>query len=167
MVDELTHHGVLSVIAAGNNGDLTDTVGSPGNATSALTAASSVDSFQLRDGLKVNGPAGVAGTSPGQMSIAYDWPGNGPTHAPVTGTVVALSPANADGCDPLSVADATAVAGKVAWLTWDSNEEPVDAAPREGLRTSGPRARSARSSPVTSSPSPPGSPAMPSSRCSS
>ena len=122
VVDELSAHGVLSVIAAGNNGDLTDTLGSPGNAVSALTAASSVDSYQLRDGLKVNGPAAVAGVSPGQVSVAYDWVGNGPTHAPVTGTVVALSAGNADGCDPLSPADSTAVAGKVAWLTWDSND---------------------------------------------
>jgi subtilisin family serine protease len=123
VVDELTRHGVLSVISMGNNGDLTDTGGSPGNAVSSLAAASSVDSYQLRDGLKVNGPAGVAGISPGQFSIAYDWPNNGPTHAPVTGTVVALSePGNDDGCDPLSPADAAAVAGKVAWLTWDSND---------------------------------------------
>jgi subtilisin family serine protease len=122
VVDELTAHGVLSVIAAGNNGDLTDTVGSPGNAVSSLTAASSVDSYQLRDGLKVNGPASVAGTSPGQDSIAYDWEGNGPTHAPVTGTAVALSAANSDGCNALSGGDAAAVAGKVAWLTWDSND---------------------------------------------
>ena len=49
--------------------------------------ASTVDSYQLRDGLKVTAPAAVAGIAAGQMSVAYDWPGNGPTHAPVTGTV--------------------------------------------------------------------------------
>jgi subtilisin family serine protease len=122
VIDELTAHGVLSVIAAGNNNDLTDTLGSPGNAESALTVASSVDSYQLRDGLKVNGPANVAGIAPGQMSAAYDWPNNGPSHAPVTGNVVTLSAANPDGCDPLTGADATAANGKVVWLTWDSND---------------------------------------------
>jgi subtilisin family serine protease len=122
IVDELTAHGVLSVIAAGNNGDLTDTVGSPGNAVSSLSVASSVDSYQLRDGIRVNAPGSVAGVAPGQNSIAYDWTNNGPTHAPVTGPVTPLSAANADGCAALSGADAAAVAGKVAWLTWDSND---------------------------------------------
>ncbi len=122
VVNELTNHGVLTVNSIGNNGDLTDTGGSPGNSESTLAVASTVDSYQLRDGLKVNGPANVAGIAPGQMSVAYDWPGNGPTHAPVSGAVAKLSDANSDGCDPLVGADITAVAGKVAWLTWDSDD---------------------------------------------
>ena len=36
VIDELASHGVLSVIAAGNAGDLTDTGGAPGNAVSSL-----------------------------------------------------------------------------------------------------------------------------------
>ena len=74
VIDELTSHGVLSVIAAGNAGDLTDTGGAPGNAVSSLGVASTVDAYQLRDGLKVNAPSAVAGIAAGQMSVAYDWP---------------------------------------------------------------------------------------------
>ena len=122
VIDELTSHGVLSVISAGNAGDVTDTGGSPGNATSALGVASTVDSYQLRDGLKVTAPVHGGGHAAGQMSVAYDWPGNGPTHAPVSGTVATIPGANADGCQPLSAADAAKVNGKVAWLEWDDND---------------------------------------------
>ncbi|HET9501260.1 MAG TPA: S8 family serine peptidase [Marmoricola sp.] len=119
VIDELAAHGVLPVIAMGNNGDLTDTGGSPGNAVRSLAVASSVDDFQQLDGLRVDAPADVAGNVAGQNSVAYDWAHS----APVTGDVVALSdPSNADGCDALSAADAAAVTGKVAWLTWDSND---------------------------------------------
>ncbi|MFT3871199.1 MAG: S8 family serine peptidase [Nocardioides sp.] len=118
VVNKLAKFGVLPVISMGNNGDLTDTGGAPGNAISALAVASSVDSYQLRDGLTVNAPGDVAGTSAGQMSVAYDWA----DEAPVTGDVVAISEANADGCDVLSGDDAATVAGKVAWLIWDDDD---------------------------------------------
>ncbi|MEQ6896766.1 S8 family serine peptidase [Microbacterium sp. KR10-403] len=117
VVNALAAQGVLPVIAMGNNGDLTDTGGAPGNAVGALAVASTVDSYQQMDGLQVDRPADDAGVVTGQNSIAYDW-----SSAPVTGDVVALSSGNADGCDPLSAADAAAVAGNVAWLTWDSND---------------------------------------------
>jgi subtilisin family serine protease len=122
VIDELSSHGVLSVIAAGNAGDQTDTGGSPGNAVSSLGVASTVDAYQLRDGLKVDAPSTVAGITAGQMSVAYDWPGNGPTHQPVSGTVATIPGANADGCQPFSPADAAKVQGKVAWLEWDDND---------------------------------------------
>ncbi len=122
VIDELTSHGVLSVIAAGNNGDLTDTTGSPANAVSSLAVANSVDSYQLRDGLKVTAPSTVAGMVGGQTSEAYDWAANGPTKKPVSGTVATVPGANADGCDPFSAADQAKVKGKVAWLEWDDND---------------------------------------------
>jgi len=118
VVNALAAQGVLPVIAMGNNGDLTDTGGAPGNAVGALAVASTVDSYQQMDGLRVDAPADVAGIVTGQNSVAYDWANS----APVEGEVVALSSDNADGCDPLSAADAAAVAGNVAWLTWDSND---------------------------------------------
>jgi subtilisin family serine protease len=118
VVDQLAKHGVLPVIAMGNAGDLTDIGGSPGNALGSLAVASSVDADQPMDGLRVNAPVGVAGVVAAQFSVAYPWS----SAAPVTGSVVALSAANSDGCDPLSAADAAAVTGKVAWLTWDSND---------------------------------------------
>ncbi|MGL5811476.1 MAG: S8 family serine peptidase [Nocardioides sp.] len=122
VVDALHAQGVLSVVAMGNNGDLTDTGGSPGNAESSLAVASSVDSYQLRDGLIVDGPTDVAGIEPGQFSTEYDWPANGPTGAPVSGEVAAIPGDNADGCDALSAADAAKVNGKVAWLEWDDDD---------------------------------------------
>jgi subtilisin family serine protease len=118
VVNELAKHGVLSVISAGNAGDITDVAGTPGTAASALTVAASVDAYQLLDGLKVNSPAD-AGVVAGQFSVAYDWD----NEPPVSGDVVKMSDAtNLDGCQPFSDADAAAVEGKVAWLTWDSND---------------------------------------------
>ncbi len=83
VTDKLAEHGVLAVYSAGNNGDLTDTGGS--DAVSSISVASSVDSLQQRDGLKVDGPANLAGIVGGQVSVAYDWIANGPTGAPVSG----------------------------------------------------------------------------------
>lgn len=118
VVDRIAKLGVLPVISMGNNGDLTDTGGSPGNAVRSLAVASSVDQYQLLDGLRVDAPASVAGVVGGQVSVAYPW-ANAPD---VTGDVVALSAANADGCEPLSTADAATVSGKIAWLAWDSDD---------------------------------------------
>jgi len=117
VIDKLAEHGVLPVLSAGNNGDLTDTGGSPGNAVRGLAVASSVDALQLRDGLRVDAPADVAGVASGQTSIAYDW-----SAAPVTGDVVVLGGTDADGCAVLGAADAARVAGKVAWLEWDDDD---------------------------------------------
>lgn len=119
VVDNLAKHGVLPVIAIGNNGDLTDTGGSPGNAVRALAVASSVDDFVPLNALAVNAPDSVAGQALGQVSSDYTWAAS----PEVTGAVVALSAANADGCGALSSSDAAAVSGKVAWLVWDSNDD--------------------------------------------
>lgn len=118
VVNTVAKYGVLPVIAAGNAGDITDVNGSPGNAVRALTVASSVDELQLRDGIRVNAPSNLAGIAASQFSVDYDWA----TKPPVTGSVVPLSTANADGCDPLDSADAATVAGKVAWLEWDDDD---------------------------------------------
>ncbi len=118
IIDFLAQYGVLPVIAMGNAGDVTDAGGSPGNAARSLAVASVVDPFQLRDGLKVDAPADVAGIVAGQNSVAYDW-ANEP---PVSGSVVAIPGANADGCLVFSAAEKAAVAGKVAWLEWDDND---------------------------------------------
>ena len=59
---------MLSVIAAGNAGDVTDTGGAPATRSSSLGVASTVDAYQLRDGLKVDAPSAVAGIAAGQMS---------------------------------------------------------------------------------------------------
>ncbi len=118
VMDTLAAHGVLPVTSAGNAGDITDAGGSPGNATRALAVASSIDAYQLRDGLRVDAPADVAGIASGQFSVAYPWP----TAPDVSGAVVFVSGANADGCQPYSPAEAAIVAGKVVWQTWDDND---------------------------------------------
>ncbi len=118
-IRKLTQHGVLPVISAGNGGDLYDIGGSPGNTPEALTVASSRDSFVLRDGADVLGPAAIAGIKGGQYS--QDFTGYDTLDRPAP--VVPLSdPANKDGCQPYSAADAAAVAGKYVWLEWDDEE---------------------------------------------
>jgi subtilisin family serine protease len=118
VIDTLAAHGVLPVIAMGNAGDITDAGGSPGNATRSLAVASTVDAYQLRDGLKVNAPADVAGVADGQFSIAYPWTGS----SPATGQVVVSPADDRDGCQPYSAADAALIAGKVVWQYWDDND---------------------------------------------
>jgi subtilisin family serine protease len=119
VIDDLAEHGVLPVVAAGNAGDFTDAGGSPGNATRALGVASSVDARNVLDGIRVDAPSNLAGVKAGQNSVDYPWA----TKPDVSGTVTTLSQtSNLDGCDPFSSADASRVAGKVAWLEWDDND---------------------------------------------
>ncbi|WP_051266849.1 S8 family peptidase [Nakamurella lactea] len=118
IIDVLAQYGVLPVIAMGNANDVTDAGGTPGNAVRSLAVAAVVDPYQVLDGIRVDAPADAAGIAAGQVSVAYDWAGK----APVSGDVVAIGGANADGCSPLSAEDAAKVAGKVAWLEWDDND---------------------------------------------
>lgn len=118
-VRRLAQNGVLSVISAGNGGDVYDIGGAPGSTPEALTVASTRDAFVLRDGIEVTAPADVAGIRAGQYSSAFP----GYDTLDLTAPVVPLTaPANLDGCDPISPADAAAVAGKIVWLEWDDDE---------------------------------------------
>ena len=111
-------HNMLTVISAGNAGDLYDSAGSPGNTPAALTVASSQDNFNLLDGAEVTAPASVAGVVPGQYSVAFDYAGFS-----LTKPVAKLTDAtNLDGCLPFNAADKAIVAGKFAWLEWDDND---------------------------------------------
>ena len=122
VIDELASHGVLSVISAGNAGDITDTGGSPGNAVSSLGVASTVDAYQLRDGLKVNAPS-VGRRHRGRPDVGRLRLGETVRRTHRSPAPSATIPgANADGCQPFSAADAAKVAGKVAWLEWDDND---------------------------------------------
>jgi subtilisin family serine protease len=113
MVDALSAHGVLSVVAAGNDGDLTLVGGAPGSALTSLTVANSVSDRLPYDSITVTAPAGVAGAYPGQYAVAYD-----PDQGPVSGEVVRLGAPGAEdeGCDPYTAQEAAEVAGKVVWL---------------------------------------------------
>ncbi|MGH3887769.1 MAG: S8 family peptidase [Pseudonocardiaceae bacterium] len=122
-VRKLALNGVLAVISAGNGGDLYDIGGAPGNTPEALTVASSRDSAVLRDGAQVVGPHGMAGIKGGQiLGGQYSQDFSSYDSLDRTAPVVRLSdPANADGCQPYSGADAAAVAGKYVWLEWDDD----------------------------------------------
>ncbi|MGH3917119.1 MAG: S8 family serine peptidase [Pseudonocardiaceae bacterium] len=121
-IRKLADNGVLSVISAGNGGDLYDIGGSPGNTPEALTVASTRDSSVLRDGAEVTAPGAVAGIKGGQYSLSFTGFDNLDRLSPV----VALSdPDNQDGCQPYSAADVSAVTadgGKHVWLEWDDEE---------------------------------------------
>ncbi|MGH3947039.1 MAG: S8 family peptidase [Pseudonocardiaceae bacterium] len=122
-VRKLALNGVLPVFAAGNGGDLYDIGGAPGNTPEALTVASTRDSAVLRDGAQVTAPGDVAATLRGQtLAGQYSLDFSGYDSLDRTAPVMRLSdPANADGCQPYSGADAGAVAGKHVWLEWDDD----------------------------------------------
>jgi subtilisin family serine protease len=125
-VNAVADAGVLPVVAIGNGGDITDAGGAPADATRALAVASSVDSYQLRDGLHVStSPPGVVPNdiADGQDARSYTYP-----DGPVSGAVVTMpndngTPAhdNADGCNTFNASQSDAVSGKVVWLEWDDN----------------------------------------------
>ncbi|WP_308282908.1 S8 family serine peptidase [Pseudonocardia nigra] len=124
----LTQHGVLVVAAAGNDGDVFDAGGSPGNAPEALAVASVRDAGVLLDGLNVLAPDAVAGPVAGQYSIEYDDYDTLDVAAPV----VELGGADAEGCEPYDPADAARVRGAIVWLAWSDlgSERSCGSAPR-------------------------------------
>lgn len=131
--NNLSAIGTIVVAAAGNAGDVSDVSGSPGNAARVIGVAASDDPVDVLDGLKVEAPAGLETTANAEGAVdnvfaamessAYDWATKpGVTDAPVAtiGTWGADPAAtNSDGCDPLSTADAAAVAGKVLLTEWN------------------------------------------------
>ncbi|TVT49434.1 S8 family serine peptidase [Amycolatopsis rhizosphaerae] len=117
-VRKLAANGVLSVISAGNGGDLFDVGGSPGNTPEALTVASTRDASVLRDAADVTAPDGQAGAQGGQYSQNY----TGYDTLDTTAAVVRLPAGNADGCQAYPAADKAAVAGRFVWLEWDDND---------------------------------------------
>ncbi|MFL4474265.1 S8 family serine peptidase [Paeniglutamicibacter sp. MACA_103] len=118
IVNALTDLGILSVVASGNAGDVTDVGGSPGNARSSLTVANSVASRVTLDGIIVNAPADVAGTAAGQYSANFNYTAADP--ATLTGEVVMAPEANAFGC---SAFEPGSLSGKWVWLQWSENLE--------------------------------------------
>jgi subtilisin family serine protease len=118
IVNSLTDLGILSVVASGNAGDVTDVGGSPGNARSALTVANSVATKVTLDGITVNAPAENAGTAAGQYSSNFNYTAADP--AALSGAVVMAPESNAFGCDPF---EAGSLTGKWVWLQWSENLE--------------------------------------------
>ena len=117
--------GISVVVAAGNNGDMFETAGSPGTAPGAITVASSVTNESVLDGLSFvpdTRPALLAG---GLQSTAYDWI----TDPGLIGTAKEWPGAEwgdetSAGCTAHNPADPPLFgAGEVAVLFWDDTSE--------------------------------------------
>ncbi|MBO0924764.1 S8 family serine peptidase [Cellulomonas sp. zg-ZUI199] len=115
-VAELTALGTTVVLSAGNEGDIEDVGGSPGNGFAGLTVAWSVGKDLAFDSLEVveaSDPA-LEGRHAGQNSVAY-------SGEDVTAPVAFLGE-RFDGCDPFTPEQSAAVAGKIAYLWWDDDD---------------------------------------------
>jgi subtilisin family serine protease len=122
--------GVTVVTAAGNAGDLYDVGGSPGDAVRTIDVADAVDAYSQIDTVHASVNA-VVSEYGAERSAAYDWL-NDPD---LSGSVVALTDSgNLDGCRALSLADASRVHGKIAFLEWTDNQAAsrCDSATRSG-----------------------------------
>ncbi|WP_159613480.1 S8 family serine peptidase [Glutamicibacter sp. JC586] len=118
IVDELTKAGILSVVASGNAGDVTDVGGSPGNSRSSLTVANSVGSHVTLDKIQVDAPSDLAGAASGQYSSNFNY--TKADAAALTGEVVVAPAGNEYGCEPF---EAGSLEGKWVWLKWSENGE--------------------------------------------
>ncbi|HJF17590.1 MAG TPA: S8 family serine peptidase [Aeriscardovia aeriphila] len=118
-VDNLAASGVLSVIAAGNEGDVTDMLGDPGGAPSSLTVAASSSGKTVQDALRVEDGAD---SLKGQL-LAGQYSINLGSDFDVTAEVARVTdPANLDGCSPYSDEDKARVAGKIAYVDWNDKD---------------------------------------------
>ncbi len=115
-VDELASIGVLSVDSAGNGGDISDVGGSPGSSRAALTVANSVGNTVTLDALEVTAPSDLAKRYPGQNSQSYA--GTADVTAPV-----AFVSDSFTGCSTFTAAQAATVKDKIAYLSWDDNDQ--------------------------------------------
>ena len=126
-IDRLTDLGVLSVIASGNGGDLTDVGGSPGNANSALTVANSIGDTQTFDAIEVTDAEddGLLGLHAAQYSVNYT--GNDAVTAPVV-TLPTTEPGRPffTGCSTFDDDQAAAAAGKIVYLYWNDEDTSLD-----------------------------------------
>lgn len=115
-VSELTALGTTVVLSAGNEGDVEDIGGSPGNGFAGLTVAWSIGKDLAFDALEVteaSDPA-LVGPHAGQNSVNY-------AGEDVTAPVAYVGP-TFDGCTPFTPEQAAAVAGKIAYLWWDDDD---------------------------------------------
>lgn len=114
VADAAAAQGVSMVFSAGNDYDLYDVGGSPGTSQRGLTVAASADASNVLDGLAVTYSGGGGATFGGLRALSYNW-----TLPDLAGDI-AVAPGNALGCTPFTGADAAAIAGKVALLSWTS-----------------------------------------------
>ncbi|WP_136518415.1 S8 family serine peptidase [Cellulomonas telluris] len=115
-VAELTALGTVVVLSAGNEGDVEDIGGSPGNGPAGLTVAWSIGkdlAFDAMEVVEASDPA-LVGRHAGQNSVNY-------TGEDVTAPVVHLGD-TFEGCTPFTPEQAAAVAGKIAYLWWNDDD---------------------------------------------
>ncbi|WP_394617242.1 S8 family serine peptidase [Lentzea sp. JNUCC 0626] len=115
-VRKLAENNVLTVVSAGNSGDVNDAGGTPANVVEALAVGSTLDAAIKTDVIDMTAP--VPGRLTGQFSKAYTHFGT----LDLTAPAAALSQANNDGCAPYSAADSAKAAGNIVWLEWDDND---------------------------------------------
>ncbi|MCQ1996552.1 S8 family serine peptidase [Arthrobacter sp. zg-Y1171] len=118
IVNKLTEQGILSVVASGNAGDVYDIGGSPGNAKSALTVASTIGSRVTLDRADVLAPAELAGSVAGQYSSNFNYSDPAVTEAQLTGNVVMAPADNRFGCNAFPAGSLT---GKWVWIQWEED----------------------------------------------
>src|SRR5690606_1195809 len=118
IVDALSAAGILSVVASGNAGDVTDVGGSPGNSRSSLTVANSIGSHVTLDKIQIDGPEDVAGAASGQYSANFNYTNADP--AALSGEAVMAPANNAFGCDAF---EPGSLEGKWVWLQWSEDGE--------------------------------------------
>lgn len=118
IVDALSAAGILSVVASGNAGDVTDVGGSPGNSRSSLTVANSVGSHVTLDKIQVDAPEDVAGSASGQYSANFNYTNADP--AALSGEAVMAPADNAFGCEAF---EEGSLEGKWVWLQWSEGGE--------------------------------------------
>lgn len=116
IVDALTKAGILSVVASGNAGDVTDIGGSPGNSRSSLTVANTVGSQVTLDAIQVDAPEELSGNVAGQYSVNFDYTSADP--AALSGAVVMAPESNRFGCEGFAPGS---LDGKWVWLQWSEN----------------------------------------------
>ncbi|WP_431711007.1 S8 family serine peptidase [Glutamicibacter uratoxydans] len=116
IVDALTKAGILSVVASGNAGDVTDIGGSPGNSRSSLTVANTVGSQVTMDAIQVDAPAELSGNVAGQYSVNFDYTSADP--AALSGAVIMAPESNRFGCQAF---EPGSLDGKWVWLQWSED----------------------------------------------
>lgn len=113
-IDQLSEQGTVVVAAAGNDGDITDIGGSPGNAASAISVANSIGDTMTFDALKVleaNNEDLEGERFAMQNSVEY-------TGDDVEGDVVYLGD-DVTGCEEIDDEEAD---GNIVWLQWDDDD---------------------------------------------
>ena len=118
IVDKLTEQGILSVVASGNAGDVYNVGGSPGNAKSSLTVASSIGSQISLDRAEIVSAEESTGTTTaaGQYSVNFNYSDPALSAEQLTGDVVVAPASNAFGCNAFPAGSLT---DKWVWIQWE------------------------------------------------